>query len=139
MNNKVILQYLVFFKKNIVDLNDQTIYLKIDEYFERSQFLKDIDLLEKNNLILEDNKKYLLYSITEKGERYLKQLDEDDKYNAEKERIEFEKSKIDLVLAQKMLKEYPYTKWLAIIGAIIGILLGLKELSILIKKWSLFY
>ena len=48
--------------------------------------------------------------------------------------IEFEKSKIDLILAEKMLGEYPYTKWLARIGAFIGILLGLKELYILIKK-----
>ena len=55
----------------------------------------------------------------------------------EKECIEFEKSKIDLALSKKMLKEYPYTKWLARIGAFIGIVLGLKELGILLKKWLL--
>jgi len=50
------------------------------------------------------------------------------KYLKEKERIAFEKSKIDLKLAQKMLDEYPVTKWTARIGLIIGIFLAILEL-----------
>jgi len=49
------------------------------------------------------------------------------KYLKEKERIAFEKSKIDLELAQKMLEEYPITKWTARIGLIIGIILAILE------------
>ncbi|OUD37358.1 hypothetical protein, partial [Flavobacterium psychrophilum] len=96
-----------------------------------------IEFLENNSLIVEDENRDSIYSITDKGERFLTEIVEEHKYIAEKERIEFEKSKIDLVLAEKMLKEYPYTKWLARIGAFIGIVLGLKELGILIKKWLL--
>ena len=46
----------------------------------------------------------------------------------EREDIEFEKTKIDLELSKKMLKEYPKTKWFARVGAFIGIVLALKEL-----------
>ncbi len=42
--------------------------------------------------------------------------------------IEFKKSVIDLELAEKMLKEYPKTKWFARIGFIIAVVLVLKEL-----------
>ena len=51
--------------------------------------------------------------------------------NEEKERIEFEKSKIDLKLAKKMLKEFPKTKLFSRIGAFIGIGLAILELI----KW----
>lgn len=51
----------------------------------------------------------------------------------EKENIEFEKLKIDLDLAKKMLKEFPRTKFLSWAGFIIAILLLLKELYIILK------
>ncbi|GGG44718.1 hypothetical protein [Bizionia arctica] len=41
--------------------------------------------------------------------------------------IEFEKSKVDLELAKKMLKEYPKTKLIARISIIIGICLAILE------------
>jgi hypothetical protein len=62
------------------------------------------------------------------------ELSEFKKFTSEKERLEFEKSKIDLELAEKMLKEFPKTKWFARIGFIIAIVLMLKELYILIWK-----
>ena len=46
----------------------------------------------------------------------------------------WEKSKIDLELAQKMLKEFPKTKQFARIGLFIAIVLALKELYILLKQ-----
>ena len=130
MNDDIKREYLIFFKQNIVNLNDQNIYEKIDLYFDRSEFIKDIDFLERNNLIT-DNERTLTYLITTKGEKYLEQLIKEHLYNSEKERIEFEKSKIDLELSKKMLKEYPYTKWLARIGAFMGI--GLAVLEVI--KW----
>ena len=137
MENDEIRNHLIFFEQNIVNLRNQDLYPKIDEYFDRTVFLKNIDFLERNSLIVEDNNRDSIYSITEKGKRFLNQIIEEEKHIEEKERIEFEKSKIDLNQEQKMLKEYPYTKWLARIGAFIGIVLGLKELGILIKKWLL--
>jgi len=137
MNNLEVKNHLIFFKQNVVNLQNQDLYAKIDEHFDRTVFLNNIDFLERNSLIIEDDNRNSTYLITEKGQKFLTQIIEEDKYLAEKERIEFEKSKIDLVLAEKMLKEYPYTKWLARIGAFIGIVLGLKELGILIKKWLL--
>lgn len=47
---------------------------------------------------------------------------------AKKEIVDFEKSKVDLELAKKILKEYPYTKWFARIGFAIAIILAVLEL-----------
>ena len=47
---------------------------------------------------------------------------------AKKEALDFEKSKIDLELAKKVLKEYPYTKWFARIGFAIAIILAVLEI-----------
>ncbi|MEI6865532.1 hypothetical protein [Flavicella sp.] len=52
----------------------------------------------------------------------------------EKEDLEFEKSKVDLELAKKMLEEFPKTKLFARIGLIIGIVLLLKELYMILDK-----
>ena len=46
----------------------------------------------------------------------------------EKELLDFEKSKIDLELSKKVLKEYPYTKWFARIGFAIAIILAVLEI-----------
>ena len=46
----------------------------------------------------------------------------------EKENLEYEKTKVDVELATKMLKEFPKTKWFARIGFIIAVILALKEL-----------
>ncbi|SDY10564.1 hypothetical protein SAMN05444411_1261 [Lutibacter oricola] len=46
----------------------------------------------------------------------------------ERENIEFEKTKVDLELARKMLKEYPKTKLIARISIIIGIGLAVLEI-----------
>jgi hypothetical protein len=127
-------EHLVFFKKNIVDLNNPDIYVEIEKYFDKTEFIKNIDFLERNTLIIEDDNRNSTYSITEKGEKTLKNIIKELEYEAEKDRIEFEKSKIDLELARKMLKEFPKTKWFARIGLFIAIVLALKELYILLKK-----
>ncbi|MDO6745030.1 hypothetical protein Q4553_10630 [Tenacibaculum soleae] len=54
------------------------------------------------------------------------------KWKSLKEDLELKKTKIDLDLSEKTLKEFPKTKWFARIGFIIAILLALKELYILI-------
>lgn len=97
-------------------------------------FLQNIDFLVRNSLIVEDDNRDSIYSITDKGEEFLKQIIEEHKYIAEKERIEFEKSKIDLDLAQKMLKEYPYTKLFARISILIAVVLAILEIIRWIDK-----
>jgi hypothetical protein len=133
MNNLEVKNHLIFFKQNVVNLQNQDLYVKIDEHFDRTVFLNNIDFLERNSLIVEDDNRNSTYSITDKGQKILTQIIDEDKYLAEKERIEFEKSKIDLELSQKMLKEFPKTKWFARIGLFIAIVLALKELYILLK------
>lgn len=54
---------------------------------------------------------------------------EQKRIQEERDNIAFEKSKIDLELAKKMLKEYPKTKWFARIGFIIGTGLALLKLA----------
>ncbi len=134
MNNIEVKNHLLFFKQNKVNLRDQDLYPKIDEHFDRTIFIQNIEFLERNSLIVEDDNRDSIYSITDKGEKFLKDIIEEHKYVAEKERIEFEKSKIDLELAQKMLKEFPKTKRFARIGLFIAIVLALKELYILLKQ-----
>tara|TARA_R110000868_G_scaffold224080_2_gene475971 strand:+ start:617 stop:1078 length:462 start_codon:yes stop_codon:yes gene_type:complete len=46
----------------------------------------------------------------------------------ERDNIAFEKSKIDLDLAKKMLKEYPKTKWMSRLGFFIGTVLAILKL-----------
>ena len=134
MNDSLIKDYLTFFKNEKVDLRNEAINEKIDFYFERTSFLNNIEILENNSLIIETEHGNCTYLITEKGEKYLKQITEKLDYEAEKERIEFEKSKTDLVLAQKMLKEFPKTKWIARISIVIALGLGILEIIRYIKE-----
>ena len=134
MNDSLIKDYLTFFKNEKVDLRNEGINEKIDFYFERTSFLNNIEILENNSLIIETEHGNCAYLITEKGEKYLKQITEKLDYEAEKERIEFEKSKTDLVLAQKMLKEFPKTKWIARISIVIALGLGILEIIRYIKE-----
>ncbi|EMY3559879.1 hypothetical protein K5L04_06725 [Flavobacterium psychrophilum] len=133
MENSLLKAYLNFFKSENVDLKNEEINKKIDFYFERNSFLKYITDLENNNLITETEHGNCTYLITLKGEKVLKQVTDTLNYETEKERIEFEKSKTDLILAKKMLKEFPKTKLFSRIGLFIAIVLALKELYILIK------
>ena len=134
MNDSLIKDYLTFFKNEKVDLRNEEIIKKIDFYFERTSFLNDIEILENNSLIIETEHGNCTYLITEKGEKYLKQITEKLDYETEKERIEFEKSKTDLVLAQKMLEEFPKTKWIARISIVIALGLGILEIIRYIKE-----
>ena len=118
MNDSLIKDYLTFFKNEKVDLRNEGINEKIDFYFERTSFLNDIEILENNSLIIETEHGNCTYLITEKGEKYLKQITIKLDYETEKERIEFEKSKIDLELNKWLLK----TKWLPHIITVISLL-----------------
>lgn len=60
-----------------------------------------------------------------------KNLYTDLKEEKKRENIEFKKSKVDLKLANKMLREFPKTKLLSRIAAFIGISLAILELI----KW----
>jgi predicted transcriptional regulator len=128
MNENTIKDHLLFFKQNVVNLNDTEIYPIIENYFDRTVFLNNIEYLENNSLIVKDDNGNTIYSITEKGDKLLTKITKQLERESEKDRMAFEKSKIDLELAQKMLKEYPYTKWFARIGLTIAIILAALEI-----------
>lgn len=65
----------------------------------------------------------LIQSFLEKGG-----FTEIEKEFKEKQLRELQKSKVDLELAEKMLSEYPKTKWFARIGFFIGVILALLEI-----------
>lgn len=127
MNDNEIKNHLIFFKQNIVDLRNQDLYDKIDEYFDRTVFLNNIDFLVKNTLVTEDDQRNCIYSITDKGEKVLTQIIEEHKYNSEKERIEFENLKSNAEVNKWLLK----TKWfplaISIIAVLVSIILGFKD------------
>jgi DNA-binding MarR family transcriptional regulator len=129
MNNSEIKNHLLFFKQNIVDLNDTELYPKIDMYFNRTVFLKNIDVLENNNLIVEDDNRNSLYSLTEKGENLLSQITEELEYELEKERITFENSKIDLRLKKWQLKTFWWIFGFGIFGGLYSGLDIIKNLT----------
>ena len=118
MNNSEIKNHLLFFKQNVVDLRDTELYPKIDMYFNRTVFLKNIDVLENNNLIVEDDNRHSVYSVTEKGENLLIQITEELEYELEKERITFENSKIDLRLKKWQLKTFWWIFGFGIFGGL---------------------
>lgn len=127
MNNIIIREHLVFFKQNIVDLNNPDIYPKIEEYFDRTVFLNNIDFLEKNNLIIEDDKRYSTYSITPKGEKLLNQITEEIEYKDEKEKIEFENLKSSTEVNKWLLKTKWYPLVISILAVFVSIILGFKD------------
>jgi DNA-binding PadR family transcriptional regulator len=127
MNNNEVKNHLIFFKQNIVNLRDQDLYPKIDEYFDRTVFINNIDFLERNSLIIEDDNRDSIYSITDKGERFLKQIIEEDKYIAEKEKIEFENLKYSTEVNKWLLKTKWYPLIISIIAVLVSIVLGFKD------------
>ena len=132
-NNRQLKIYLEFFKDNEIDLSKSNSLKLIDNYFDRDVFFKNVVYLENNKFIVKNTKENNILFITQKGEDKLLQLNQEIEYGDEKERIEFQKSKTDLILAQKMLKEFPKTKLFSRISLFIAIVLALKELYILIK------
>lgn len=140
MNDKIIDQILFKINRTIKYRlqNDNNIGFDSSEYTKHFVFM-----LNELRLIRSELKNSDIFTLTNFGYEviknggWVKHLEieiESKKHIQIKSKLEFEKSKTDLDLAKKMLEEYPYTKWLARIGAFIGIVLGLKELGILIKK-----
>lgn len=66
--------------------------------------------------------------------KYLDTLQQESEQEEYVKNLEIEKTKTDLDLAKKMLKEYPYTKWFARIGFAIALGLGLLELIRFLKE-----
>lgn len=122
------------FATKFVDIEGE----KIASKFESEIFA---DEMESKGLIYRIDElcivKELGLEIYEYGgwKKYLKDKKEREKKSElaqkEKDGLELRKSKVDLELAEKMLKEYPKTKWIARIGFIIGIALAVLQLI----KW----
>jgi hypothetical protein len=111
---------------------------KVKEYERLASFFKKYDCgnvkeataFEGGELTISKNHNSLQF----KKQGGFKELYSELKEKKKRENIEFKKSKIDLKLAKKVLKEFPKTKWFARFGFIIAIVLLLKELYMLIWK-----
>ena len=115
-------------------MRDSEIDKKLQFNFNKTNFYNNLEFLLENSFINQNFFKSNTFTISSKGEKYLEKLISKDNYIAEKERIEFEKSKIDLDLASKILKEYNFTKWIARIGFFIALMLALLEIVKYIKS-----
>ena len=135
MEDKDIKTHLTFIRENDnVDLKDSEIDKKLQFNFNKIIFFKNLDFLLENSFINQNFLKSNRFTISPKGEKYLQKLISADNYIAEKEKIEFEKSKIDLDLASKMLKDYNVTKWIARVGFFIALMLAVLEIIKYIKS-----
>ena len=111
---------------------------KAREYERLASFFKKYDCgnvkkatpFEGGELTISKNHNTLQF----KEQNGFENLYSDLKEKRKRENIEYRKSKVDLKLANKMLKEFPKTKLFSRVGAFIGIVLLLKELYILIWK-----
>ena len=134
---------------NINELIDFNLNLLKDGLDIRALELRNVD-----NKILEDEKSLALFNkliseslistdqfkriqLSTKGFEilsnggWLKLVDNENSksdFLAKKEALDFEKSKVDLELAKKVLKEQPYTKWFARSGFAIAIILAVLEI-----------
>ena len=68
------------------------------------------------------------------GDKSIAQLYEEEREQKRRRDLEVEKTEIDLEISKNVLKEYPYTKWFARIGFIIGVILLFKEFYALIYQ-----
>jgi len=77
---------------------------------------------------LEETNESLCWRLSEKAKQAIKEGAETKKQELAHKAREVEKTKIDLEIAKKMLKEYPTTKRMARYGFIIAIILAAIEL-----------
>lgn len=135
-------------KKNVWMPNVKSIQKGLFPYYNVDQIISLLNQIQNNR---PDILKYKrtnagdLIQITGLTESFLSQggftkIEENRNFEFKKkdkrETLEFKKTKIDLELAEKMLEEFPKTKWQARIGITIAIVLLLKELYIWIMQLS---
>lgn len=122
-------------KKNRLSYDELHSLMEKDVIY--NDFLKELHDLVKKEFI--DNNHGII--INQRGIKKLKELNDsinlknlNIEKQQEREDIEFEKAKVDLELAKKLLKEFPKTKCFARVGLFIAVVLALKELYILLSK-----
>ena len=126
-NQEIIENVIAEFKKNEAGKVFTENYSKLFNDRSLKHSLTEI-MVNELELIKNVNDHYFL--LTKKGWDFtsFKEIESENEFRKEKEKIEYEKSKIDLELAKKMLKEYPKTKWIARIGFGIAVVLAVLEL-----------
>jgi hypothetical protein len=100
------------------------------------------DLLVEHDIIKLWGSSGEFASLTPKGvelletggwRQFLQAQSEEKKKKEARERLNFEKTTVDLELAKRTLKDYPYTKWMARIGFLLSVALGIIELVKFLK------
>lgn len=103
----------------------------IDEYIRYLHILNEFNVCEC--FFAEDSefarKNSNTFQFQKQGGFKALYADLEEKHKQEK--LQFRKAQVDLDLAERMLKEYPRTKWFARIGFFLGLILAIVE----IIKW----
>ncbi|MFC0878960.1 hypothetical protein ACE01N_20365 [Saccharicrinis sp. FJH2] len=124
MKKEDIIQVLTTIKDN-EEPDKYEVFQLLKNNINSSDFHKIYDIIFDNEWAINTKKGAKLKPL---GIKKLKELSDE----IEIEKDELKKSKIDLELSERMLEEYPKTKWFARIGFIIAVILVLKELVLLI-------
>jgi len=104
------------------------------------EFTRYVHILESFNVCKSNatkEGKYVIsnsYTLQFQKQGGFKKAYADQKDKKKKENLEIRKTKIDLELSEKMLKEYPKTKWFARIGFILAVALAVFEIIKFIKQ-----
>lgn len=112
--------------------------LSLDDLSNHFEAARLDDILHETNTLcnrglLTETDNYT-WKLSEKALRIIKESEEKERQTAETDAIELEKTKTDLELAKKMLREYPTTKWMARISFIIALCLAILELIRSLKR-----
>ena len=133
----VILQYslkkeyldISIIKKNLFnDLNDDEITYLLTNILNYEDEIAEVQISEYNSIIKANGMTQNFLNQGGFSKIYKKREQELDREKELKD-LEFEKSKIDLELAKKMLKDFPRTKVISYISIFIGICLALLEIA----------
>ena len=135
MNTNSLIDFNLKLLNNNLDIRALELKDEQNEFLEKEISLALFKKMLEEKLIFTDQ--YNALKLSTKGHEileiggWLKHVENEkikSDFLADKEILEFKKSKIDLELSKKVLKEYPYTKWFARIGFAIAIILAVLEI-----------
>ncbi|AIN75164.1 hypothetical protein O8E88_002237 [Flavobacterium psychrophilum] len=120
MNDRNLLKYLIYFSEKKVDLSDEKGKEEIDKIFGWQVFLKNLQILEDDSLIIENNDRNS-YSLTEKGKINLTEIKNEIDFENSKQNAELESLKTSTEVNKFLLR----TKWLPHIVALVSLIFSI--------------
>lgn len=120
MNERNLHKYLIYFSEKRVDLSDEKEKEEIDNIFGWQVFLKNIEILEHESLIIENSDRNS-YSLTEKGKITLTKIKDELDFENNKQNAELESLKTSTDVNKFLLR----TKWLPHIVALLSLIFSI--------------